>query len=291
LIPKIYVVAVERAPLVPSVTFHLRGDTLYDYAESSLTIDVDDLGPPPPVDEPPPPELGDVIGEFDAPTLGDAVSVLAEDGLPIWLVRHLDGSVSAVPAVVAVPEQYGPEGFSMLVLWVPDGRRFGGPSTWDEWGRALVDGRDDDLTGLHAELVGETVVVREAAPARVPGEPVFDGTPSAGQWERAELPPLTDLPSPLVPGWLHVEAGLVREGDVHRVCAGHFGFDVLVEPTCATDAPLAPITGGPPLDPATALWMGGPLLIHVNDDLLIDVLVTLGGTAGTMAATPTTTSP
>jgi hypothetical protein len=282
----LYVVAVERAALVPSVTFRLPADAVFGFDEQLVTIDVADLGASDSMVEPPPVDPGPVVGEFAAPLVGEAVSLLARDSEPIWIVRHDDGSVSAVPGIIRVLPEFGegPAGFSMLVIWSSTSRRFVAPAVWDEWGRALVDGRHTDLAQFTAELVGERVVVRQSTATRVAGEPFFGGVPPEFGAQRPELPALIEMPAELPTGWSHVIATLVRVGDVYHVCAGRYGFDVLGPLTCPADAPLAPITGGPPLEPDAAIWFAGPIVLHVADDGAIDELVVLGGSGGVTAA-------
>ncbi|MEJ7720116.1 MAG: sigma factor [Ilumatobacteraceae bacterium] len=93
LIPKTYVVLIERAVVTPRFTLRLPGDELYGFDEQTLVIDVPPTDPAPPttgtVQPRPPP---DDVGTFPAPAPGDAESHLAPDGSPLWIVRHDDGT-------------------------------------------------------------------------------------------------------------------------------------------------------------------------------------------------------
>lgn len=240
-------------------------------------------------------------GRFVLPAVGEAAAVSADNGEPLWIVRHLDGSVSVFEAVVPVPPEFpnSPTGFSMLVVWSPSERAFVAPLVWDEWGRAAWEvnfdsaaspaPRSRDLVPRQAVVDTDEVVVGDGSLPVASGAPSLPPPAMGDAIERALLPPLTELPPVLNDGWFHVNATLVRHSETYRVCSGEYAFNVDPQP-CSDAALLAPISGGPTVDRDSVTWFGGPLLIHVVDGRIHD-LVPLGGTAGTSPPSATSTSP
>jgi len=160
----------------PDFTLRLPGDELYGFDEQTLVIDVPPTDPVPPTTGTVPPRPPDDVGTFPAPAPGDAESHLAPDGSPLWIVRHDDGTASALLAVVPVGNTFGPEGLAVeeaasIVHWSPSSRKFSGSITYDEYGRALNSGRDDDLADFTAVVNGDTVIVQTSGVDRVPGSP------------------------------------------------------------------------------------------------------------------------
>jgi hypothetical protein len=117
------VVAVDRATLPSSVTFRLSAQPLFFESDGTATVEVaavsssTDVSTPPPsaeVDQPTP------VGVFEAPAAGGVASVQLDDGFPIWLVHHDDGSVSAIPGIVdaASTPLYPAEDTIDVVAWL-----------------------------------------------------------------------------------------------------------------------------------------------------------------------------
>jgi hypothetical protein len=67
------------------------------------------------------------------PPIGKTRATALADGTPVWIVRHNDGTVSAVSAI----STHAPHGLKQLVGWCAAGRNFEDGmygSTWDEGG-------------------------------------------------------------------------------------------------------------------------------------------------------------
>jgi hypothetical protein len=270
LIPKTYLVLIDRASVTPAFTLRLPADEVFDFTEQRLDVDV------PPADTPPnesgdEPTIGPEVARIPLPPAGEARSVLLDDGTPIWVVHHDDGTASAVPAIVPYRDDEQVAGLSSIVQWAPSGA-FHGPIVWDAWGRALTAGRAADLTGYVARVDGDEVVVSTATRDRVPGAPTIPT--ASGAYVMPSLPE----PSALTAGgsgWIQVELALVGDGTTFRVCP----IDDATVPdltTCPADAPT--VEGLTARDPEITTWHFAPLLLRLDAGAITGV-VPLGGLA------------
>lgn len=139
----------------------------------------------------------------------------------------------------------------------------------DEWGRALTDGRHEDLVGFSAELNGDRIEVTTNGVSRVPGRPYFDGAAAIESFR----PPTFRRAGSLDPGpgWWELDTNVVTAAGEARVCGN-------AEPIpCPSDAPLLPDTGVSLPDDAPVYWNEGPVVVHVNAAGVIDEFAVLGG--------------
>ncbi len=276
LIPKEYIAAIDRVAVGAGFTLHLAADPPYFADEQRLEVLVPRTDPPAAlVDEQP------LLGEaevFDAPAPGRATSVLLADGTPVWIVRHLDGSVSAVPAVTAsaFAETSTLPDLWQLVRWSPSGHAFVGAYHWDEWGRALNAGRRYDLAGFSAHLDGDRVMVRPNGLNRVPGSPLV--TPGVAEQVRPTLPQTIGLDGINGPRWVQVAETLVLHDGVARLCIvdPNVRFDLMQPcPESAPDLPEIEFESAP----CATSWYFGPTLLHVDEHGEVTELITMGGSS------------
>ena len=288
LIPKTYVVAIDRSSVSPRFTLRLPGDPTFDFEEQRLEIKVPDAGDPPAVTEPVPENVDDPESVVPLPDRGDAVSLIADDGTPWWIVHHEDGTASALPAVTRISNTLGVESLAVdergaIVRWRPNARRFeAGALAFDEYGRALTTGRDDDLADYTAEIRGDTVIVRPSGVDRVPADPVRPSTRSTPeQGVEPILPEVRSLPADLDAGWSQIDATLVSHIGTWSICDVDVSDPVPDLATCPEEALIATgLEGGH--DEGYTNWYFGPLVMHVDRSGAIDLIVTTGGYASSV---------
>lgn len=228
---------------------------------------------------------------FPLPASGTAKSVLLDDGMPVWVVNHGDGSASAVPALVpgaGPPAPITGDRVFSQVLWDPDGAfdvfaASGVPGkalSWDAHGRAIT--ADADLGGYRATVRSEIVRVERVASHDVPGtaEPVHRSGDGIDQPQLPSLSPLRDLSA----GWHQVDGDIVvDEAGNARLCepadlTQPFGPDTTSAcPLEATEvAPLA-LRSSATGEEIVQARMYSPVVVHVNERLVIDGVLPLGG--------------
>ncbi|MBA3802994.1 MAG: hypothetical protein H0X22_08830 [Acidimicrobiia bacterium] len=291
LIPKTYVVLIERAVVTPRFTLRLPGDELLGFDEQTLVIDVPPTDPAPPTTGTVPPRPPDDVGTFPAPAPGDAESTLARDGSPLWIVRHDDGTASALPAVVPVGNTFGNEGLAIeeaasIVHWSPSSRTFRGSITYDEYGRALNSGRDDDLADFTAVVNGDTVIVQTSGVDRVPGSPETIESSPFSEPVGPALPEVVALPAELTPGWSQIDATLVSSDGTWTLCELSDAAAPSGANRCPPEALVADGLTGGHVDGVTAQYYG-PLVVHTTADGEIDLIVaTRGYSSGVDSDTP-----
>jgi len=293
LIPKTYVVLIERAVVTPRFTLRLPGDELYGFDEQTLVIDVPPTDPVPPTTGTVPPRPPDDVGTFPAPAPGDAESHLAPDGSPLWIVRHDDGTASALPAVAPLGNTFGHEGLAVeeaasIVHWSPSSRKFSGSITYDEYGRALNSGRDDDLADFTAVVNGDTVIVQTSGVDRVPGSPETIESSPFSEPVGPALPEVVALPAELTPGWSQIDATLVSSDGTWTLCELSDAAAPSGANRCPPEALVADGLTGGHVDGVTAQYYG-PLVVHTTADGEIDLIVaTRGYSSGVDSDTPPT---
>ncbi len=224
-------------------------------------------------------------GTFPLPASGEAESVLWNDGMPVWVVNHGDGTASAVPALISgasLPNALiaGDRVFNQ-VLWDPDGAfDVFSPSdvpgkvlSWDDHGRAVT--ADADLGGFTAVVEGETVRIERVATADVPGR-AEPATRSETGVESPQLPPVVPMQG-LTPGWHQIEADIVLDSEGNAtVCEPVDQTEALgpgTSSTCPPDAPsvarLSLRSSTPGTDIVEAR-IHSPVVVHVDERLVID---------------------
>lgn len=275
LIPKTYVVLVKRAAVAPSFTLRLPAYPNFSL-ERLLAVEVPPLDTTPPTTVSAAESTGEPVGRVPLPAVGEASAALLPNGRPVWVVHHADGSVTAVPGVVpGTDRSEGLDGLWSLVRWSPAGS-FHGPIAWDAWGRAVTAGRHADLVAFTARVEGSDVVIATSDRTRVPGVPVIPSGFGSGLLE-PELPPLVELTSGLPEGWSQVDATIVGDEGIARVCTIRIGAPVDALPTCTSSAPAVE---GLVVPPGQTTWNFGPLLVEADREGRIIHVVSLGGSAG-----------
>lgn len=278
LIPKTYVVAINRSEATPGFTLHLEADSTFGFDDQLLEIDVPPADAPTTIPGSDTPDVGPELGRVPLPPVGEAGSGLLDDGMPVWVVHHDDGTVSALPAVVP-GLSLGDSGIEKLwtvVRWSPSGELVG-PIRWDAWGRALTDGRDHDLVNYAASVVDGEVVVSQSAATRVPGSPegpADSGGDLEGGWIEPELPPLAALDA-IPAGWSQLDATLVGHAGEYRVCPIDPNAPISETGTCPDDAPLVESFGAAPAGQTS--WNYGPLVVEADADGQIIHIAGMGG--------------
>ena len=288
LIPKTYVVAIDRASVSPRFTLRLPGDPVFfEVKEQRLEVEVRPSGDPAPVTEPTGANVDGPEWVVPLPDRGEAESLQADDGTPLWIVHHEDGTVSALPAITPNTNTLGTKTLAVdqrgvIVRWRPDARRFeAGVLAFDEYGRSLTTGRDDDLAVYTAEVRGDTVVVRPSGLDRVPGTPAPASAPSSEPAVDPALPEVKPLPAVLSAGWSQIDATLVSHRGTWKICDVDRSAPVPELATCPNDALVATgLEGGH--DEGYTNWYFGPLVMHVDRSGAIDVIVTTGGYASSV---------
>lgn len=226
-----------------------------------------------------------VLNTFPLPAPGEASSVLLDDGMPVWVVNHGDGTASAVPALIAgaaLPSALlADDRVFNQVLWDRDGAFDvfaasnvpGKALSWDAHGRAIT--ADADLGGFRAVVEGETVRIERVATTDVSGR-AKPAIRSEGGIEWPQLPAISSFRD-LTPGWHQIEADIVldSEGDA-TVCEPSDQtepFGPGTSSTCPPDAPAVTPFSIRSSTPGTELVearIHAPVVVHVNEQLVID---------------------
>lgn len=112
---------------------------------------------------------GNAPSTLPAPAVGEASAERLEDGTPVWVVHHDDGTVSVLDA----PSAHRPFGFGQLVGWCASSRGFEDPqhgSHYDERGRYRAGPAPTGLSVYPTSpLEGGTVTVTGPAAPQPPG--------------------------------------------------------------------------------------------------------------------------
>lgn len=283
----LYVVAIDRSVLGDAATIRIPGAEVFGVDEQLLEWRAG------------PDTSGSTDPDGDAGTPADPTTTLEATGITVpipavgepalhntsvglvWVVAHDDGSVSVLPAVIdgGGVDDTGVSPLGRLVFAAADGSSFGtGRSRWDAHGRAVTDGRENDLVGFETRPVadgdGADVEIMISGAARIDGAPEFDPddvadigdlTESTDRALRRAVGEPLDLGtfrtlSSSGPIWRYLDLSLVVEDGVGRLCDVPVDLPVPDLPTCA-DA------GGDHLDtivtsdrPDITSWFHGPVL-------------------------------
>jgi hypothetical protein len=185
-------------------------------------------------------------GSVALPPPGRTLLARLGDETPVWVVRHHDGSVSALAADAPFAPEWLP-GFRRQVSWDPRTRRLG---AFDEWG-THPSGRRPGLERYQLESSGSRVRLGPRASVTAPGRYSPARIPQPGEQSVGaargpfdELPPRAlrqALGSP-VGSWSRVaEARLSVEAGSAELCALEAARGV--PPTCASVRRLAAPSG------------------------------------------------
>ncbi len=283
LITRTYVVRIARPPLASRITLRLPADAVFDYPANELTVDVApsvatiEFGP-----EEDEPAATEHFLRTNLPPTGSAKSVMSIYG-PIWVVRHEDGSLSALPAVVRMPpdEDTGVTGLGRLVAWDAATRTFAGRWLHDEFGRAVNGPGSDDLVGFEAGIDGDMVAIHRSDRDRIPGDPL--DVPLAGDHgllplDLGDMLALDMLPtlSSRFAGWRLLDASLVVEQGVGTLCVVDSGVPVPDLATCDGSWVETQVTSA---QPDITSWFFGPVLAETDEFGEIITVAPLGGQA------------
>lgn len=108
----------------------------------SVAIAATPSSSPPTAPPAPAASFGVQRGAADLPAISEAAVAVLDDGTPVIVVNHYDGTVSAIQPWSDATEPAGSPG---LVRWIGSTRTFLGNGAWDEYGRRLDGPRATDL--------------------------------------------------------------------------------------------------------------------------------------------------
>lgn len=224
-------------------------------------------------------EFGERLGRAALPPLGEASVGALDDGSPVVVVHHHDGTVSALDPRATSTTSPSEATSLRVVRWVASTRHFLGGGVWDEYGRRIDGFRDTDLLGFATRVVDGQVEIGlgvgppAGAPIALTADP-----PASADVLVTTADPLTLADA--------VGLGLGRSAWVDA--------DVVIGPEGALlcDAPMVPgsiaIESCPPgspsadgIDPGVGyrtVWFG-PLLVSRTATGFARIAAT-GGTAG-----------
>lgn len=281
LITRTYVVALDRPGLPMDITFRLPRDDTYDYGPTELTVTVAPAVAgegPETLDEPDRVATGVRV---PLPPVGDPRLEAGAFGV-VWVVQHDDGTVSVLDAVVETAldeDSGGVEGLGRLVAPV-EGGGFRDVYSWDAHGRTIGGPRLNDLVGYAGVVDGDEVEIFTTNERTIPGEPTWDGSGQTLQPDLStvELLDLDVLPTLSFrgPTWRHLDATLVVEGGVGRLCRMDASSPVPELGTCGGAGVETAIAAA---DRDITSWFFGPVLAEFDERGEIVTVVPLGGQA------------
>lgn len=290
LITRTYVVAIDRPLVDVDITFRLPGDEVFGYEASELivtveraliTVQLGDWGEGPAAPSEPDMIATDVV--FPLPPVGEP-RLHADLRLGIvWVVDHGDGTVSVLDAVVPEiqdEDEGGVAGLGHLVRPTEAGDAFAGRYIWDAHGRTTNGPRSADLVGFAGNVVDGEVQVFLSTSDRIDGEPdqIDAGVVAVPDLSNLPLVTLEQLPTLSFGGpiWRRLDATLVVEGGVGRLCEVD---DSLPVPDLATCGGTALATAVTSTNPNITSWFFGPVLAEFDEFGEIVTVAPLGGRA------------
>ncbi len=157
-------------------------------------------------------EFGDESGSAPLPPVGEASLAFDRDNVPVVIIHHADGTVSAIDARTADPS----DTIIGLVRWDAARRAFFGPSgVFDEYGRRLDRPQSGDLVTHATRVDGDTVHFGDIV--RTPlGDPIVETT---------DAPATTDI-----------DVGALTLQSLDQALDAPVGTVVLVDATMVADA-------------------------------------------------------
>ncbi|MGI9053940.1 MAG: hypothetical protein ACR2HQ_15075 [Ilumatobacteraceae bacterium] len=272
------IATVERALIAEVDELVLPADP--SYFETAVVVPVDAMpGLPPtgPAASPPNSEFGEVTGTVALPQRGEVGVGRLDDGTPLHVVHHHDGTVSALDP--RAPNPYPePKDTHVLVAWESSTRTFLSNGAWDEFGRRVDGFRSTDLKGFATRVSGD--VVQIGAPVAAPlGSPIASTVdpPAMGDEEI----PLTDPISLEQAFALPVGSTALIDASVIVDPGGAF-VCVVAEPNANVGPcpPGSPIAEGITPEPGYRSGLFGPLLATRTERGFATIVAT-GGFGGT----------
>jgi hypothetical protein len=231
--------------------------------------------------------------------------MLLADGTPVWEIRHPDGSVSVLGAVVS-PTADALSGLENVTVWLKPERHFVGGAVYDEYGRAIgypapnVGGNPPlpttarDMTSYAVRIVGSGVEVgRERIGGIRSGFGAHRPVSGAGAYPMDQVLTFDPPSGPLVPlrsinqalaqppGTMSlIDADIIIvNGGPARVCSGGHRIDQMEFPPCPTTALLLP--GVSDRDGKGYVWaVAGPLFVRAGHSTFTETAVEGGGEGG-----------
>lgn len=285
----IYVVVIDRTVLGAAATIRIPADEVYDVPEQILPFE--SAAPPTSADE-----VADAITltatgvTVPMPSVGEPAIHNTSAGL-VWVVAHDDRSVSVLPAVIDQPvseDEGGVTNLQSLVFGSASGRSFAGGSSgfvWDSSGRAVNGGRANDLVGYAGRVDGDEVEIMSSTGERVDGD-IETGLAAE---LNAEEYPMPDLGEPIDlatfaslsssgPIWRHLDATLVVENGVGRIC--ELPPDPTFDQLTGCDESASEFvfdTGVTATDPGITSWFHAPILAFQDPDDGFTSVIPMGG--------------
>lgn len=214
-----------------------------------------------------------VAGTLDLPGRGEVRPDYMEDGTPVWVIGHADGTVSVLSGF----DTHQPLGIGKVLWWCPIARAFENlehGSKYDEYGLKIGGPAPAGLPSYEARVEGDQVIVGEpGSPPSVdvahtgPPEVERDWCRAPGQgtfhrfdgWEAFDSPTAAVEAAPQ--GWILLNAMLAPGDDGVVLCALS---------GCA-DAVRATNVETPPPDLEFGPFFGERWIARVRDGALTDV--------------------
>lgn len=216
-------------------------------------------------------DFGDRLGVVALPPVGEAVTGRLDDGTPVFVVHHHDGTVSALDPRGA-DQSVG--GLFQIVRWVAATRNFLGHGAWDEFGRRLDGFRSSDLHSYATRVSDGNVEIGQPVPTPA-GSPITANTDPPAMTDRPiTVDHLLDIPAALelAPGttaW--IDGSVYALVDGATICAEPGSLTHTTQPPLTTaPAPIgcpagAPIAAGITGTAGYYKYYGGPLLATRTD--------------------------
>jgi hypothetical protein len=227
------------------------------------------------------------------------------DGTPVWEIRHSDGSVSVLGAVVR-PTANALSGLETVTMWLKPERHFVGGAIYDQYGRALgypapdVGGNPSlpttarDMTTYAARIVGREVEVgQERIGVIRSGFHAHHPVSGAGAYSMDQVLTFDPPSGPPVPprsinqalaqppgtmSLIHADIVIVNGGPA-RICSAGNRIDRMVFPPCPTSSLLLPGVSDP-YGKGYVRAVTGPLFVRAGHSTFTETAVYGGGEGG-----------
>ncbi len=225
-------------------------------------------------------DFGESRGTAALPPRGEAAVATLDDGSPVMVVHHHDGTVSALDPRAAASTSTATEPASLLLVqWTAGTRHFLSGGAWDEYGRRLDGFRDTDLQGFATRVVDGAVEI--GGPVDPPtGAPIAAGADPPAMADVAITPAhllAVDEAVALDIGrssWVDADVVIGPEG-AHLCDAPTVPGSIAIE-ACPPGSPT--VDGIDPVDDSRSVWFG-PLLVTRTESGFTRIAA-IGGYAG-----------
>jgi hypothetical protein len=229
-------------------------------------------------------DFGERSGVVPLPARGEVAAGVLDDGTPVFVVSHHDGTVSALDPR---GDDQRVAGLYQVVRWVAATRNFLGHGAWDEYGRRLDGFRTSDLRGYATRVVDGNVEI--GSPVAAPsGSPITttDAPPAMADLDIPHqsllgLDAATDL-APGMTAWIDALVYALPVGA--HVCTDP-GSVTTVPPVTTAPAGVgcpagSPVANGIAGTPGYVTYYVGPLLATRTEDGF-ERIASTGGYGGT----------